>query len=104
VAVWATIWATAWPVSRPSVLPRPVGTRPRWLVAQVRGQATDRLHEQLSALVSAEQARLPEELLDVPEGSRFAQVERLRTPVTRMSGTGMVRALQRSRLSQNSRT
>ncbi|GGN88117.1 hypothetical protein GCM10010112_71280 [Actinoplanes lobatus] len=44
------------------------------LVAQVRGQAADRLHERLSALVSAEQARLLEQLLDVSESSRFSQL------------------------------
>jgi TnpA family transposase len=86
--------AVGWLRERKVLLPA-VSTLAR-LVAQVRGQATDRLHERLSALVSADQARLLEGLLDVPEGSRFSQLERLRTPVTRTSGTGMVRALQRA--------
>jgi hypothetical protein len=80
--------SVGWLRERKVLLPA-VSTLAR-LVAQVRGQATDRLHERLSALVSTEQARLLEELLDVPDGSRFSQLERLRTPVTRTSGTGMV--------------
>ncbi|OJF14078.1 hypothetical protein BG844_11705 [Couchioplanes caeruleus subsp. caeruleus] len=86
--------AVGWLRERKVLLPA-VSTLAR-LVAQVRAQATDRLYQRLSELVSADQARLLEDLLDVPDGSRFSQLERLRTPVTRTSGTGMVRALQRA--------
>ncbi len=86
--------AVGWLPERKVLLPA-VSTLAR-LVAQGRAQATDRLHQRLSDLVSADQARLLEDLLDVPDGSRFSHLERLRTPVTRTSGTGMVRALQRA--------
>jgi hypothetical protein len=86
--------AVGWLRERKVLLPA-VSTLAR-LVARVRAQATDRLHQRLSDLVSADQARLLEDLLDVPDGSRVSQLERLGTPVTRTSGTGMVRALQRA--------
>ncbi|MEV4640123.1 DUF4158 domain-containing protein [Actinoplanes sp. NPDC049548] len=61
--------AVGWLRERKVLLPA-VSTLTR-LVAQVRSQATDRLYERLSALVSAEQAGLLEELLDVPDGHRY---------------------------------
>ncbi|MFL6111754.1 MAG: DUF4158 domain-containing protein, partial [Catenulispora sp.] len=86
--------AVGWLRERKVLLPA-VSTLAR-LVAQVRAQATDRLYQRLSELVSADQARLLEDLLDVPTDARVSQLERWRTPVTRTSGAGMVRALQRA--------
>lgn len=54
------------------------------------------LYQRLSKLVSAEQARVLEDLVDVPADVRVSQLERWRTPVTKTSGTGMVRALLRA--------
>lgn len=48
------------------------------LVAQVRDAALQRLRETVAGLVTAEQARLLADLLEVPEGKRVSELERLR--------------------------
>ncbi len=66
------------------------------LVAEVRADATTRLHEALACQVDvALQARL-EKLLAVPGGERFSELDRLRRAPTRASGREMVRALDRA--------
>jgi TnpA family transposase len=65
------------------------------LVAQVRDAALQRLWDTLSALLTPTQARLLEDLLDVPDGARVSDLERLRRGPTTVSGKAMVGALDR---------
>ena len=65
------------------------------LVARVRDGALQRLWDTLSALLTPAQAQLLEDLLEVPEGARFSDLERLRRGPTAVSGVAMVGALER---------
>ncbi len=86
--------AVAWLRGEPVLLPG-VSVLAR-LVAEVRADATTRLHEALACQVDvALQARL-EKLLAVPGGERFSELDRLRRAPTRVSGREMVRALDRA--------
>ncbi len=70
-------------------------TRLRRLVAWVRDAATQRLWDVLAAMVTPTQARMLELLLEVPDGARISDLERLRKGPTTLSGKAMVAALDR---------
>ncbi len=65
------------------------------LVASVRDAAMQRLWDALAAMVSPAQPRILELLLEVPDGARISDLERLRKGPTALSGKGMVTALER---------
>lgn len=67
----------------------------RRLVARVRDVATQRLWEVLAAMLTPEQARALDLLLDVPDGARSSDLDRLRKGPTMTSGKAMVAALDR---------
>ncbi|MGX6606583.1 Tn3 family transposase [Micromonosporaceae bacterium Da 78-11] len=85
--------AVGWLRERQVLLPG-VTTLAR-LVARVRDAALQRLWDTLSALLTPAQARLLEELLDVADGARVSDLERLRRGPTVVSGKAMVGALDR---------
>jgi TnpA family transposase len=67
-------------------------------VAEARAVAERRLHITVARAVRRADPSLPAalvSLLDVPEGSRFSELERLRRSPTRSTGTAMARALER---------
>ena len=67
-------------------------------VAEVRASAEARLHRTVAGAACRADAGLPGvliDLLDVPEGRRFSELERLRRRPTRTTGTGMAKALER---------
>ncbi|MFI8930472.1 Tn3 family transposase [Streptomyces sp. NPDC053474] len=67
-------------------------------VAEVRGMAEDRLHSVVAKEVRRADAALPGELvatLKTPEGKRYSELERMRRPPTRTTGTALKAALQR---------
>lgn len=70
--------AVGWLRERQVLLPG-VTTLAR-LIARVRDAALQRLWDTLSALLTPAQARLLEELLDVADGARVSDLERLRRP------------------------
>ena len=65
------------------------------LVARVRDAATQRLWDVLSAMVTPSQAGMLELLLEVPDGAKVSDLERLRKGPTTPSGKAMVAALDR---------
>ena len=68
-------------------------------VAAAREAAEARLYEALAAAARSVDPGLPERLanlLQVPDGSRFSELERLRRAPRRSSGPEMVKALQRA--------
>lgn len=65
------------------------------LVARVREEATQRLWERLYGLLSPEQRVMLDVLLEVPEGARVSEWDRLRKGPTKASGPGMIKALHR---------
>ena len=68
-------------------------------VATVREAAESRLYHALAAAARSVDPGLPERLanlLQVPDGSRFSELERLRRAPRRSSGPEMVKALQRA--------
>ncbi|MFN2506942.1 MAG: Tn3 family transposase, partial [Acidimicrobiales bacterium] len=65
------------------------------LVARARDEALQRLWETLAAMPTPSQARQLERLLEVPEGSRISDLERLRKGPTTASGKSMAAALER---------
>jgi len=65
------------------------------LVAQVRERVALRVWRRLATLPSAAQRHRLQGLLEVPEGTRSTPLERLRRAPTRVSGPGLVQALQR---------
>jgi len=65
------------------------------LVARTREAAMQRLWDTLAGLVTPAQARKLELLLEVPDGVRTSDLERLRKGPTSVSGKGMVAALDR---------
>ncbi|GAA3760789.1 Tn3 family transposase [Salinactinospora qingdaonensis] len=85
--------AVAWLRRRAVLLPG-VTTLAR-LVARVREEVTERLWQELCALLGPGQQAGLEALLAVPEGERVSNLERLRRGPTRRSGQEMVRALDR---------
>jgi len=69
------------------------------LVVTVREAAAARMHTTLAAAATAVDPMLPGRLrasLAVPEGSRFSEMESWRRAPTRVSGPGLVRALDRA--------
>lgn len=67
-------------------------------VSEARAVAERRLHTTVARAVRRADPSLPTalvSLLDVPEGARFSELERLRRPPTRSTGTAMARALER---------
>ncbi|GGR66765.1 hypothetical protein GCM10010282_69670 [Streptomyces roseolus] len=67
-------------------------------VAEVRRIAEERLHATVAKEVRRADAALPGDLvatLKVPEGKRYSELERMRRPPTRTTGTAMKGALQR---------
>lgn len=65
------------------------------LVARVRDAAMARLWDTLAAPLTAAQASALERLLDIPDGARTSDLERLRRGPTRVSGRAMAAALDR---------
>lgn len=65
------------------------------LVTSLRQEATQQLWETLYGLLNAEQRSELDGLLEVPPGARTSQFDQLRKPPTRVSGPGMVKALDR---------
>jgi TnpA family transposase len=69
------------------------------LVSEVRTAESDRLHEVIADAAADVDARLPGRLaglLDVPDGSRVSELERLRRAPARASAPQMVRSLDRA--------
>ena len=69
------------------------------LVNAVRDAAADRMHARLAAAVEEFDPMLPGRLrasLRVPDGSRFSELELWRRAPTRVSGPGLVKALDRA--------
>ncbi|MEO7836436.1 MAG: DUF4158 domain-containing protein, partial [Acidimicrobiales bacterium] len=66
------------------------------LVARVRDEVLERLWDTLAALLTGRQARQLEVLLEVPEGSRTSDLERLRSGPTTVSGKALTAALGRA--------
>jgi TnpA family transposase len=67
-------------------------------VSEARAVAERRLHTTVARAVRRADPGLSValvSLLDVPEGARFSELERLRRPPTRSTGTAMARALER---------
>jgi hypothetical protein len=67
-------------------------------VAEARTAAERRLYDAVASAARRADPDLPYDLaklLDVPDGARFSELERLRRPPTRSTGTAMVRALER---------
>jgi hypothetical protein len=65
------------------------------IVARERDAATVRVCEAVAGAPDQRQARRLTRLLDVPDGSRQSELDRIRTGETVPSGVGMVRALDR---------
>jgi TnpA family transposase len=85
--------AVAWLRERQILLP---GTsRLERLVARIRDAATQRLWDVLTALLTPAHAQRLELLLEVPEGARTSDLERLRKGPTKVSGKAMATALDR---------
>ncbi|MER6691671.1 Tn3 family transposase [Streptomyces minutiscleroticus] len=67
-------------------------------VSEVRKAAEKRLHATVAGAARRADPALPGDLvatLKTPEGSRFSELERLRRPPTRTTGTAFARALER---------
>lgn len=67
-------------------------------VSEARAAAERRLYEAVARAAHRADPQLAPtlaELLVVPEGKRVSEVERLRTPPTKSTGTAMVRAMER---------
>ncbi|MFI9848481.1 hypothetical protein ACIHFD_66555 [Nonomuraea sp. NPDC051941] len=68
------------------------------LVASVRERTDERLYAAVARQAARADSGLPRSLvglLEVPEGARFSELERLRQAPKRQSGAEMVRALKR---------
>ena len=65
------------------------------LVARARAVGEERLWDSVAALPTMEQARVLEGLLEVPEGSRFSDLERWRKGPADPTGKGLRLALRR---------
>ncbi len=67
-------------------------------VSEVRTVAEKRLHATIARAAHRADAALPQDLvatLVTPEGARFSELERLRRPPTRTTGTAFARSLER---------
>ncbi len=67
-------------------------------VSEVRRVAEKRLHATVAGSARRVDPALPDDLvatLKTPDGSRFSELERLRRPPTRTTGTAFARALER---------
>ncbi|MEU3991737.1 Tn3 family transposase [Streptomyces platensis] len=67
------------------------------LVAEVRASENTALYRTLDEAVPEELRQTMCDLLKVPDGRRVSELERLRTPPMRVSGTAMTAALQRAK-------
>jgi hypothetical protein len=85
----AVVWLREYRVLLPGV-----STLTR-LVARVRDSGLARLWDTLAASLTAVQAQALERLLEVPDGARASELERLRRGPTRVSGRAMTAALDR---------
>jgi Domain of unknown function (DUF4158) len=65
------------------------------IVARERDAATLRVWSELAQCATAAQGRSLPRLLDVPDGARQSELDRIRQAETAVSGVGMVRALSR---------
>lgn len=65
------------------------------IVARERDAATLRVWSELAQCATAAQGRSLPRLLDVPDGARQSELDRIRQAETAVSGVGMVRALTR---------
>ncbi|MCT9114089.1 DUF4158 domain-containing protein [Streptomyces mirabilis] len=63
-------------------------------VSEVRTVADKRLHATVAGAARRADAALPGDLVETPEGSRFPELERLRRPCARTTGTAFARALE----------
>lgn len=86
--------AVAWLRDERVLLPG-VSVLPRML-AEVRAQVAEQLHATPADRVAVDLARRLEGLLNVPDGARSSELDRLRRTPTRASGQAMVRALDRA--------
>lgn len=86
--------ATAWMVDRKVLLPG--ATRLAKLVASVRADTAERLWRDIADGVPPGLRDRLWRLLEVESGTRFSELERLRTAPARVSGPEMVRALRRA--------
>lgn len=86
--------AVGWLRQRRVLLPG--ATRLARLVGSCREAATQRLWDTLQGLLDAEQQVALDGLSEVPEGYRHSQLDMLRRSPTRVSGPGMVAALDRA--------
>ncbi|GAB2830409.1 hypothetical protein GCM10022221_31410 [Actinocorallia aurea] len=66
------------------------------LVAWVRDEATDRLHQALYGVLTSRQRAVLELLLEVPDGRRASDLERWRRGLSVPSGRNMEKALERA--------
>jgi TnpA family transposase len=85
--------ATAWLIDAKVLLPGP--TVLARLVASIRERAAEGLFRTLAALPSPQQRSRLERLLETEEPSRVSKLDRLRRAPTKLSATGLVRALER---------
>ena len=65
------------------------------LVVQVRERVATRLYRELNRRLTQEQRTGLENLVIIPDGERLTPLERLRTPPTRTTSTGLMAALER---------
>lgn len=86
-------FATGWLIQHKILLPG-ASTLTR-LISEVRGRATNRLWNRLSALPSSEQAEQLEMLLQVPEGARTSSFDRFRKGPVTISGPAFNDAVDR---------
>ncbi len=84
--------AVAWLRERQVLLPGV--TKLAKLVARVRDEAMQRLWDVLAAVVTPAQARMLELLLEVPDGARFSDLERLRNGPRTRSGKAIIERLE----------
>jgi TnpA family transposase len=66
------------------------------LVTEVRSGEYDRIHAMMASATPEELRAALEALLEVPDGARVSELERMRTPVTSISGQGLKDALGRA--------
>ena len=65
------------------------------LIVRVRERVATRLYRELTRRLTEEQRTSLEHLLVIPDGDRLTPLERLRTPPTRTTSTGLMAALER---------